>query len=177
MRVYQSCGKLEIDLTTNVKKINVKTYLPELKKGGKYEYTKYYNISTKDYYGILGVLVVKDEVNVDMTKYPDANTTSKLRVVDGNPIHLPYDLKPFGNNDFSNLTIDDTICFICFHDDNFDENNANNAILKHCQGILPNCDTPIQFKNINKGMTPQNTNEKAEPMKGNGGILTADGCE
>lgn len=177
MRVYQSCGRLEIDETTGVKKINVKTFLPELRDGGTYKYTKYYNISTEDYYGILGVLVVRDEVNVDMTTYPDANNTSKLRVIDGNPIHLPYDLNPFGDNDFSKLTIEDTICFICFHDDNFDENNTDNTILKYCQELLPNCDTPIQFMKINKGMTPQNTNEKAEPMKGNGGILTADGCE
>lgn len=175
-RVYESCGKLEIDEFTNAKKVTVKTHLPELKKGGKYEYINYYNISTKDHYGILGVLVVNGEKNEDLTNYPDAITTSKLRVVDGNPIHLPFDLKPFGDNDFSNLTKEDEVSFICFHDDNFETNNAEKNILGYCQSLLPNLNKPIQFFKNNKGVNPENLDFEAEPMKGNGGILTINNC-
>lgn len=174
--VYQSCGKLEIDDITNVKKITVKTHLPDLKSGSKYEYTKYYNISTKDYYGILGVLKVTGEANVDMTKYPNASTTSKLRAVDPNPIYLPYDLKPFGDNDFSKLTIDDSICFICFHDDEFDINNVNDSILKLYQENLPNCNAILINEQNLKGNNPKALGLNFEPMKGNGGILTVNGC-
>lgn len=175
-RVYESCGKLELDDLSNAKTFTVKTHLPELKKGGQYQYVNYYNISTKDHYGILAVLVVNGEADIDLSNYPDAATTSKLRVVDAKPIDLLKDLKPFGDKDFSNLTKDDKVSFICFHDNDFETNDAELNILKNCQADLPNFDRPVHFFLDVKEILPKSIEKIFEPMRGNGGILTITDC-
>lgn len=153
MKTYQSCGKITINGTE--KTAVVKTMLPALKNGGKYQYMTYYNISNKDYFGILGVLTIQGEPNVDLRKYDSVN--SKVQV-DALPINLSS-LKPLGNGkDFNELVAGDKIYFMCFHDDSF---NLADGYLTKFQSSLP--------------AFPVFADDK-EPKVGDGGILTFEGC-
>ena len=150
MKIYQSCGKINLEMKT----VTVKTLLPELEEG-TYKYVKYYNISNANFYGILGVLLVENGPNKDLSDMDkELNTIS----VDVNPIHLD-ELKPLSNGrDFADLKPTDTIHFMCFHDDRF---TGSEKILAIFQESLPNFP---DFDMIE------------EPKVGNGGVLTLQGC-
>lgn len=164
LSVYQSCGAILI--TNTQKKLNVFTMLPILKKGGAYQYIKYYNISSPTEYGILGVLVVKNEPNIDLRNYQPKDTI--LQQVDSNPIDLTKFSSFNGGKDFTNLTNKDIIYFVCFHDDNFlTGNQTSEDILKFYQKNLPN----VKPYEIPKPLSPD------IPKVGDGGILTINGCQ
>ncbi|TGD59209.1 hypothetical protein [Flavobacterium humi] len=150
MKTYQSCGKITIE--KNSKSALVKTMLPELLHNGKYKYIEYHNISNDDYYGVLGVLVMDGEPNTDLTKYNSAN---RMVQVDANQIILTDLLPVNGGKDFSGLSQNDQIHFMCLHDDDF---KVTDAVLKRFQQALP------KFP------------DDREPKVGNGGILTFEGC-
>lgn len=169
MKIYQSCGELSIDSTTNQKSLNVKTMLPDLKHGGKYEYIEFFNISSKDHYGVLGVLKVNVEANIDLREYQ----TDKIELTKiGGPIYLHGFSNFNGGMDFGNLNHGDVVTFICHHDNNFAANNPNDILLKEYQSMLNGTSTGLEF--------PQNkTTIKTmivQPKIGNGGILTVNGC-
>lgn len=150
MKTYQSCGKITIE--KNVKSAVVKTMLPELLHNGKYQYIEYYNISNNDYFAVLGVLIVDGEPNIDLRKY---NSTNQMFQVDVNQIVLTDLLPVNGGKDFSGLSENDQIHFMCLHDDNF---KVTGEVLKRFQHALP------KFP------------DDREPKVGNGGILTFEGC-
>ena len=150
MKTYQSCGKITIEKTA--KTAIVKTMLPELLHNGKYRYIEYYNISNNDYFGILGVLIVDGEANIDLRKYNSANGMFQ---VDMNQIVLTDLLPVNGGKDFSRLSESDQVHFMCLHDDDF---KATDEILEKFQQALP------KFP------------DDREPKVGNGGILTFEGC-
>lgn len=150
MKTYQSCGKINIETKT----VEVKTMLPELEEG-VYKYVKYYNISNENYYGILGILLVENGPNDDLS---GIDVVLKKIPVDTNPINL-NELEPLENGKtFSNLKSNDSIHFMCFHDDSF---NGSEKDLKIFQKSLP------QFPDFDL---------IEEPKVGNGGVLTIDGC-
>lgn len=164
-KIYQSCGKIDLANKT----IEVKTFLPPLKGDeGTYEYIKYYNISNDKYYGVLGVLEIVDGRNIDLNSHPNSVNSTYTRV-DRNTIDLSK-LKNFNNTglEFDALTESDNLTFICFHDDTFTNDNTNDRILKFYQERLPNIEV---YKDSS------NTKSFPEPMIGNGGILTVNGCE
>lgn len=174
-RIYEPCGKIESTSTSKTAK--VKTHLPVSIL--TYRYVKYYNISTPTQYGILGVLV-HDGLNIDLTIL---GGTSNSLDVSGGTIDLLNDLdNSFSQRSFANVTDKDSITFICFHDDNFESNNRKYNILRFYQSNLPNYydfPKPIleQKPSLgNKGLESNKGIEaKAEPMIGNGGILTFTG--
>ncbi|MGH2666951.1 hypothetical protein [Flavobacterium sp.] len=150
MKTYQSCGKITVEKES--KSAVVKTMLPELLHNGKYKYIEYYNISNRDYFAILGVLIIDGEPNIDLRKYNSANL---MLQVDEHQITLT-DLHPInGGKDFSELSEHDQIHFMCLHDDDF---KATDVLLKKFQNALP------KFP------------DDREPKVGNGGILTFEGC-
>ena len=150
MKTYQSCGKINLDNKT----VNVKTMLPELEQG-TYKYVTYYNISNAKYYGILGILLVENGPNKDLS---DSDKSLQKISVDQHPIHL-NELQPLANGrDFTNLNSEDTIHFMCFHDDRF---SGSEKVLQIFQENLPNFP---DFDLIE------------EPKVGNGGVLTLEGC-
>lgn len=154
MKTYQSCGKISSNGTE--KTVIVKTMLPVLKNGGKYKYVKYYNISSKDFYGILGILTIEGEPNIDLRKYDAPN--SKVQV-DLLSINLTA-FKSLGNGkDFSQLVQGDSIYFMCFHDDSL---NLTEIDLTKFQESLPDF--------------PAFDLDDREPKVGDGGILTFEGC-
>lgn len=154
MKTYQSCGKISIE--GKEKSVIVKTMLPTLKDGGKYKYTGYYNISSEGYFGVLGILMIDGEPNVDLRKYDGVN--SKFQV-DALPINL-NNLKPLGSGkSFDELKNGDKIHFMCFHDDS---NNLSEVDLIKFQKSLP--------------LFPAFEPDDREPKVGNGGILTFEGC-
>lgn len=150
MKTYQSCGKINVE----TKSVEVKTMLPQLEEG-VYKYVKYYNISNPNYYGILGVLIVENGPNNDLTEFE--GPMKKIQV-DNKSINLK-ELKQLENGkDFSNLKSSDVIHFMCFHDDSF---YGDEKELKIFQDSLPKFPT---FDLIE------------EPKVGNGGVLTFEGC-
>lgn len=173
-KIYKPCGKIESTSTSKTAK--VKTHLPI--SISTYRYVKYYNISTPTQYGVLGVLV-HDGLNIDLTIL---GGTSNSLDVSGGSIDLLNDLdNSFSQRSFANITDKDSITFICFHDDNFENNNRKYNILRFYQGNLPNYydfpKPPGQKPTLdNKGLESNKGFEaKVEPMIGNGGILTFTG--
>jgi|GEM_PF-2025468 len=164
-KIYQSCGKIDLANKT----IEVETFLPPLKGDeGTYEYIKYYNISNGKYFGILGVFEIAGGRNINLNYHPNS-ANSEYTKVNRNTIDLSK-LKNFNNTglEFDALTENDSIIFICFHDNKFANNNTNDSILKFYQERLPNIEV---YKDSS------NTKSIDEPMIGNGGILTVNGCE
>jgi len=178
--VYKPCGKFS--LATTGKTFDVKTYLPISVQN--YRYIKYYNISTSKDYGILGVLV-HDGTNYDLSN----STGTKIDMnLENAPVNVANLDNSFSNVSFDNLDKNDQITFICFHDDNFESNNRKHNILHFFQSNLPNY---YDFPKPLLGQKPSLDNEglesnkgidsnkgieaKAEPMIGNGGILTFTG--
>lgn len=151
MNTYQSCGKI---LLNNSKiTVKIKTNLPVLLKGGNYAYVSYHNISNESMFGLLGVLVVNGEPNLDLNKY---NSVNQLVRVDPNELVL-NELRPLGDGkSFDTIQKGDVIHFVCFHDDKFE---ATDSELMKFQESLPKI--PID----------------REPKVGNGGILTFEGCQ
>lgn len=163
LKIYQSCGKLTVSGTK--KEIAVQTMLAKLVKGGTYQYIEYYNISNGTDYGILGVLKVNGERNIDLRNYSPKDST--LTIVDSNSIDLKQFRSFNGGKDFSTISDTDTVHFICFHDDAF-SGASKDEILKFYQS------------NLKTGMNyMKNSSEKSKniPKVGDGGILTIDGCE
>ncbi len=155
MKTYQSCGKISIEGKN--KSVIVKTMLPDLKNGGRYRYVGYYNISNDDYFGVLGILMIDGEPNVDLRKYDAVNSKHQ---VDTLPINL-NDLRPLaGGKSFDELGNGDKIHFMCFHDDS---NNLSEIDLAKFQKSLPLF--PAFDPDVDR-----------EPKVGNGGILTFEGC-
>lgn len=157
MRIYEPCGKFNL---TN-KTAEARTYLPTSPQN--YRYIRYYNISTSQHYGILGVLV-HDGQNRDLRTSNDP--CQKIHVTP-QTINLLSGLdNSFSSRPFNNLTSHDQIVFICFHDDEFD--GEANSILTHYQQNLGNYPIIPPYPKVNKGLGD-------EPKIGDGGILTFNG--
>lgn len=152
MKVYQSCGK--ITSLGEIKTVEIKTMLPEIPEG-KYKYVKYYNISNKDYFGLLGILLIEGGENKDLN---DFNAPLNKIKVDEEPLKLNELLPINEGKDFSKIKQGDTIHFMCFHDEKF---NGSDKELKVFQESLPKFP---DFDFIE------------EPKVGNGGVLTFEGC-
>lgn len=156
---YYSYGTVSI--CNDEKVANFETMLPVLKYG-TYQYYKFYNISTKNDYAVLAVLEILGAEDTDLRRYDSTAKRKKTKVKPGSV--LLDDLPSLsGSKDFSNLKDGDTITFICFHDDRFDETNINDTILKFYQTNLPKI---LEYEDPNK----------REPKKGNGGVLTVTEC-
>ena len=140
--------------------------LPILVNGGTYKYLKYFNISNGKEYGILGVLTIDGEPNIDLRKYTPKD--SALTQVDLKAIDLTKFSSYNGGLDFSGVTSSSKINFICFHDNEFLNGTTNiDSILKFYQKNLPNI---LAYKDTLSSLIP-------EPKVGDGGILTVDGCK
>ena len=97
MKVYQSCGK--ITSLGEIKSVEIKTMLPEIPEG-KYKYVKYYNISNKDYFGLLGILLIEGGENKDLN---DFNAPLNKIKVDEQPLKLNELLPINEGKDFSKI--------------------------------------------------------------------------
>ena len=148
MDTYQSTGKIKQNGI--IVSVQIKTFLPQLLKGGQYSYLNFYNISNDSMFGLLGILKISGEPNTDLNKYKSVN-----ELVQVNPKDLELNnLKPIGDGkDFATIKKGELIHFICFHDDQF---AGTDSQLEDFQMSLPKI--PI-FR---------------EPKVGNGGILTFD---
>lgn len=172
-RIYEPCGKFSLASNNT---FEVKTYLPT--SVSNYRYVRYYNISTSQHYGILGVLV-HDGTNYDLSSSTGLALNMSL---EQHPINLNNLDTSFSNVSFKDLKKEDVITFICFHDDDFVKNNNKYKILDFYQSNLPKFyDFPKPVLNEkptwgNKNLENNKGIEaKEEPMVGNGGILTFTG--
>lgn len=164
MKVYQSCGTISFQKSDAGKeqRATIKTMLPNLKTG-TYRYAEFYNISNEKYFGLLGILVMDGEDNVNLRQYP--TTAKNLKSVKNSTVNL-LQYKPVSGEgkSFSELKEDDKIHFMCLHDDRF---KGDSEDLEYFQANLPNFPALMEAlsEEINR-----------EPKVGDGGILTANGC-
>lgn len=164
MKIYQTCGKITIDAATNTKTISPKIMLPNLKHGGRYECTEFYNISNSQFYGVLVVLNVDGEMDIDLREYK----TDRIELTQTTPFPLNlHDVKnPLNARDFSNLSTGDKITLICYHDNTFTRTNVDMDVLSDYRHRINDLETGLE---TNKSLPFQ-------PKIGNGGILTVYGC-
>ncbi|MDR6967990.1 hypothetical protein J2X31_002004 [Flavobacterium arsenatis] len=171
MKIYQSCGELKIDSSYNEKILTPRVMLPNLKHNGSYEFTGVYNISNGKHYGVLGVLKINGEPNIDLREYK----TDKIELTQiGGDIDLNRFSSFNGGLNFSNLDINKKVTFVCYHDDNFDYNNPDDyAILIYFQKKIDDTDNHLQYE---KTKIDSKMWKIPDPKIGNGGVLTVDGC-
>ncbi len=169
MKVYESCGTLNVNASTGEMTVAPKTMLPILKFGGNYRIVEHYNISSKNYYGILAILVMEGEDNRNLREYP---TEDFILQTITDPIDLT-EFKAYNNGrDFSEITAHDKICYFVFHDTEFGANGDETDRLNDLQNELE----------INKGEIPEifytSSNKGINiPKVGSGGILMLTGCK
>lgn len=166
-QVYSTSGKIDLKAKT----ASVFTYLPDLSNIG-YKYIKYFNISTKEKLGIVGILVNEGR-NYDLTD-SDLSICKNMEI-DRNPFSLSeesIDFK-FSKIPFTDIDNNSSLSFFCWHDDGFDTEILGNyelSCLKELQGKLPfQEDSCITLSTL---VLSGERSYAGEPKTGGGGVLT-----
>lgn len=172
MKTYESCGTLDAANKT----VTAYTFLPN-KPELNFRYIHFFNISTSSHYGVMGIFV-HDGTNVDWS-----TEKNPVKTVIPGFIDLEKVDDTFSKIKFDDLTEDDEVVFICFHDDEFNTTNLGVEeviALQNWQKMLPLFGKPrkgslIEIEQKIASLRKEGKVE-GEPKVGNGGILTVTGC-